>query len=287
MYYPYFRGKQFDLLALKTLVLDGLLTDQITPIIEPVKNSATLKSTVAAFEKYRQPYFLIINPQAGDFLTAGGSQTLEMISDKRAFIFNSGITLPTNENDLLIVSNGNLLASDDFIKTATPTVVPLEFRLLKKIEAPLILSVDPFTRIRNSFYQEIPDELFTKDHLTYQERGFYGFSDFTIDSRIYYDQGYPSQTLVLHLIYPAEEGIRIRHFSSPELPEGDMKSRFLLLMEEIQRSISVYWPKGITEGLQLLLTAAKAGRFPGMGVMRKAMVMHHLEIMGRVLTHSS
>lgn len=51
MYYPYLRGKQFDLLALKESVNRGLLSKRIEPIIEPVRDSATLKGVVELFQK--------------------------------------------------------------------------------------------------------------------------------------------------------------------------------------------------------------------------------------------
>jgi hypothetical protein len=39
MYYPYFRGKQFDLIALRTLLEENCLSKRIQPIIEPVKKN--------------------------------------------------------------------------------------------------------------------------------------------------------------------------------------------------------------------------------------------------------
>lgn len=51
MYYPYLRGKQFDLLALKESLNRGLLSTKIQPIIEPVRDSATLKMLSSCFKK--------------------------------------------------------------------------------------------------------------------------------------------------------------------------------------------------------------------------------------------
>ncbi|BDP46517.1 hypothetical protein EfmJHP9_13870 [Enterococcus faecium] len=49
MYYPYLRGKQFDLLALKEALSRGLLSNKIQPVIEPVRDSATLKNVILDF----------------------------------------------------------------------------------------------------------------------------------------------------------------------------------------------------------------------------------------------
>ncbi len=51
MYYPYLRGKQFDLLALKEALSRGLLSNKIQPVIEPVRDSATLKNVIELFQK--------------------------------------------------------------------------------------------------------------------------------------------------------------------------------------------------------------------------------------------
>ena len=42
IYFPYLRGRQFELIALRELVEKGVLSSRITPIIEPVKLSSTL-----------------------------------------------------------------------------------------------------------------------------------------------------------------------------------------------------------------------------------------------------
>ena len=48
MYQPYIRGKQFELIGIKELIPDVLIKnkDKISPIIEPVKDSSTLKTTI-------------------------------------------------------------------------------------------------------------------------------------------------------------------------------------------------------------------------------------------------
>ena len=51
MYYPYLRGKQFDLLAVNTLIKEARWSERIRPIIEPVRDSATLKKTIELFDQ--------------------------------------------------------------------------------------------------------------------------------------------------------------------------------------------------------------------------------------------
>jgi len=51
MYFPYLRGRQYELIAIRELAEKGKLSKRIIPIIEPVKLSTTIKSTVLACEK--------------------------------------------------------------------------------------------------------------------------------------------------------------------------------------------------------------------------------------------
>ena len=65
MYIPYFRGKQFDLLALKESVTDGLLAKNIVPLVEPVRDSPFLRKTLEAFIEREREILVIDNPEVG------------------------------------------------------------------------------------------------------------------------------------------------------------------------------------------------------------------------------
>lgn len=282
VYYPYFRGKQFDLLALKTLAQSEKLSENIQPVIEPVKNSATLQGTLKELTKKERSFYLIDNPQAGDFLTEDGLQQLAEITVPKAHIIDS-LWEGAKDPQLLVADKAAAITRFSAnLVSEVPVIVPLEFRILEKVSGPKILSEDPFTRVRNSFYPENRDESFTDSYRTFRRRGFVGFSDFTLDSRIYYDKSYPSRTLVLHLTYPTSTEVRIRHFTAAaeEIP---FKEQYFQIMEQVLSEESRLFGEERTAGLQLLVDAYEAARFPGMGVMRKAAVMHHLEIIGRVL----
>lgn len=42
MYFPYLRGRQFELIALRELLEGKRISEKVIPIIEPVKPSSTL-----------------------------------------------------------------------------------------------------------------------------------------------------------------------------------------------------------------------------------------------------
>ncbi|WP_153052429.1 sce7725 family protein, partial [Streptococcus suis] len=46
MYFPYLRGRQYELIALRELLENDTLSKRVVPIIEPVKLSSTLINTL-------------------------------------------------------------------------------------------------------------------------------------------------------------------------------------------------------------------------------------------------
>ena len=68
MYFPILRGRQFELLALRECVSKGILSNQIIPILEPVKVSSTYTTTVDSFIKAGRSIAVIRNPQVGSWV---------------------------------------------------------------------------------------------------------------------------------------------------------------------------------------------------------------------------
>ena len=69
MYFPYLRGRQYELLALRELAVNNLLGAHITPVIEPIKLSSTLVNTLDTFTKNKQSVAVILNPTVGNFIS--------------------------------------------------------------------------------------------------------------------------------------------------------------------------------------------------------------------------
>lgn len=66
MYFPYFRGRQYELLALKELAVKKLITNSVVPVIEPVKLIPALNNSLKAFNSSNLSIGLILNPNVGD-----------------------------------------------------------------------------------------------------------------------------------------------------------------------------------------------------------------------------
>ncbi len=69
MYQPYLGGKQFELIGIRELIPDVLPPNKakVSPIIEPVKDSSTLKTTLKTLVDSDINFTIIVNPQVGTF----------------------------------------------------------------------------------------------------------------------------------------------------------------------------------------------------------------------------
>ncbi|XUB36440.1 hypothetical protein IGI41_001434 [Enterococcus sp. DIV0876] len=281
VYYPYLRGKQFDLLALKSLLESDLLSRSIQPIIEPVKQSKAFWTVVDLLKQKNHPCFIIDNPSAGDFLTDEGLQELIAIPLQKARIVDQPIETYEISPDMWIIHQAEAALESDWLNNQIPILLSKEFRLLNRVAGPKIIMEDPFTRLpKHSFYTEYATEMFSSRKKTYQQLGFYGYSDFSIDSKIYYESSYPSKRIAIHWIFPDATGeLHIAHLVSDE-DLANQKAKFFQVMDQLSLHEQSFPTQ--TLGLQLLQESVVQDKFPGMGVIRKASVMNHLELVSRL-----
>ena len=97
MYFPYLRGRQFELIGIRELLDNDILTDKVIPVIEPITISSTLISTLELFIKKNRKIALIFNPEVGSFqnelnkVAETGNETYKRLS----LILNNRLVLKT------------------------------------------------------------------------------------------------------------------------------------------------------------------------------------------------
>lgn len=129
MYFPYLRGRQFELLALRELTLKKLLSSRVIPVVEPVKLSSTLLKTMEVFVENKKELGIIWNPAVGTFEGDMKSEENDsnrekflnllnepyiikshiMANDSKKQIEECKINEDIHENDLLIICNNREL----------------------------------------------------------------------------------------------------------------------------------------------------------------------------------
>ncbi len=306
MYYPLLRGRQNELLAIKELLSNSTLSNKIVPIIEPVKLSPTLVNTLDAFSEANRPIILIRNPKVGSFATDARNSKNEKYLNKlreiaikpeilRGIIADSEMPDKVNSwyedgvDDSQIIS---ICTNPDFIKyhelafndkNSIKTVVPYA-PAFRKIHTDRILLDDKFNKkSRNQDYSEDSDEFFSNDHLYYLEDNYLGFSDYSIIGNEYSESGFAPYAVAIHIVYFDDNmELRVRHFVSEDNDDiSDPANKFYQALDQL-----VEWNKSKkldTFGIKMFEKIHAEESYPGLGIVKKLSLMHHLELIGRYL----
>ncbi len=319
MYFPYLRGRQNELLCLRELLDAGKLSSKVIPIIEPVKFSSTFFSTLKKFVEMNRQIVVIRNPKVGLFNKELNDmkKNIEKESDdykkeklqktlndykiawndagiQKAFLLNNKvlsniIDKKIDVKNVIIINadRGNYHYYEEYGKELEGkyTVIPKGGDFEDIIEDNIIVLEDGYKKAkRNVDYIENPDELFDRNHITYKKRGFSGFSDYSIVGNEFEESGFAPLAIAIHIMYFGKrDELRIHHFISESNESiSDPARKF----EEAMRNL-ISWeqfdiiPK--TEGLNSLVDCYNIGKFPGLGVIKKYSLMHHIEMMGEYL----
>lgn len=308
MYYPILRGRQNELLAIKELLNASCLSEKIVPIIEPVKLSPTLVNTMKTFTEHRHDLALIQNPKVGSFfIDAGNSKNVKYLESYQegkekdniltGIIVDNDIINMTDElhkkgiNDDKIIS---ICSNPDFIKyyenafgtsSSVKTIVPYA-SAFRRIRNNRILLEDKFNKKpRNQDYVDNQDEFFSNDHIYYENDGYIGFSDYSIIGEEYSESGFAPYAVAIHIVYPDKNNdneMRIHHFVSKDNDDySDTANKFYQALEQL-----VDWNKNQkldTIAIKTFERIYAEQSYPGLGVVKKLSIMHHLELMGDYL----
>lgn len=304
MYFPYLRGRQFELIALRELVEKDVLSSRIIPLIEPVKLSSTLVKTIEKYGVNGKQLAIITNPKVGSFssdvkeeknqkLKKGLSTILKESNNiifmnllkpnlkPEKFIERYADNMGTICNDKDAISVYEVYFAETDIKY---NLIPDESGFRRKIRKNRVLLADKFNKLdRNNDYIEVDDEPFSEDHLYYQEDGYVGFADYSVVGEEYNETGFAPYAVAIHIVYfDKDDSLRIKHFVSDSNDDiSDPAGKFQEALSKL-----VEW----NEEKQLDTVAMKEFEnlysreaYPGLGTVKKLSIMHHLELMGRYL----
>ena len=319
MYFPYLRGRQNELLCLRELLDAGKFSSKVIPIIEPVKFSSTLFSTLIKFIEMGHQVIVIRNPEVGSFRKESGDmiKNIEKESDEKkkekirktlegykevwnnpqiqkAYLVDDDVISMVREKKIdakdvvmINIKKGNYRYYEEYGEEIIGkyTVVPKGGDFEDIIEDDIIILEDSYRKAkRNIDYIENPDELFSRNHIVYKKRGFVGFSDFSMVGNDFDESGFAPLAIAIHIMYFGNrDELKIHHFVSESNESiSDPARKF----EEAMNNL-VNWenfdiiPKTI--GLDNLIECYNIGKFPGLGVIKKYSLMHHIQMMGEYL----
>lgn len=309
MYFPYLRGRQFELIAIRELIEKHKLSAKVIPIIEPVKLSSTLSKTISAAQANNQKLSVIMNPQVGSLLAdAKKDKTGQKLFNLHKQIIESDSVIKTiiaakDSAETLYALNSSGIKSEDimtiyidrdyvdiyesvFEGKSLYNVVPYDSSF-RRVRGERIMVADRFADIkkeRNNDYAERTDVFFSDDHLYYAEDNYVGFSDFSVVGQDYQETGFAPYAVAIHIVYMDEKtnDFRVRHFVSDSNDDiNDPANKFYEAVSKL-----VEWNSKMklsTFGMQEFERLYNEGAYPGLGVVKKLSIMHHLEIVGNYL----
>ena len=304
MYFPYLRGRMYELLALKELATGGFLGRLIIPVVEPIKITSTFDGVLSAFSKANLELAVIYNPEVGEL--SGEPDTFDLLHSKLSLCKNIIPSILMNEyayaaiealdskgiykNDILTILNRRDFSENyvELFNASYPrcTLAPDERQIRRNIKDGKILFEDKFNKQdKNADYLKEEDEFFSDDHLYYREEGFEGFGDYSIIGNEYKDGGFAPRAVAIHIVYFDQDNtLRVYHFvADSNIDISDVAGKFHEAVIKLQNWYNDGQSRQLTSALQTLLDHAKDGTFPGLPTIKKLSVMHHLELVGKYL----
>jgi hypothetical protein len=312
MYYPFVRGKQFELIMLREMA-PRIAKWRFVPIIESVKgNFSALKKAIDKLVENECRFILIANPSVGELKEDSSSLWDEIFNGPlRGYKnYSAGLSLTADDSletasaffashnvPVAVIhfgfSEGKGLAA--LIKEKRPNISehvfvgPHSSMLYRKHFKDIrrVLVKDGFVSRNNREYPL--SEPFSELYLIYSEdMGCDAFGDFLIVGSDYKDGGGPAYAIAIHLTYSdpdADNIIAIKHFVSdqvdtPKDPAGKFLEALTKLANDVQKTGStIYKTTAVEEYLQLY----RDQHFPGLGYVKKLSMQHHIELMAHLL----
>jgi hypothetical protein len=311
MYFPYLRGKQFELIALRELcILFPQELNKISPIIEPVKASSTLNSTLAELANRNANFNIIINPRVGD-LEGQYESIIEIISSSIPEEYNNYqlaviIDSKTERNIAALIEfvnglelnfNGITLIHKTEINSQNIAQITNQLdivynviyfsktsrRYYREFDANTLVSLDDYfeEQSRNADYLNQESD-FSKEYRYYIQDGFVGFSDFLTIGDNYSESGFLPRAVAIHLSYLDNDQIKVKHFVSDSNEDvADIGGKF---SEAINKLVVWCNENNLnTAAINEFRDLHERGHFPGLGTLKKLSIMNHIELIINII----
>lgn len=312
MYQPYIRGKQFELIGIRELTTSVLTLnkEKVSPIIEPVKDSSTLKSTLKELVSNDVNFTIIVNPQVGSFRNVEEIYTSikNSVGDSKNYqvgiIFHNKI-VHTKEVEILqkysdvipqltIIHNATFDNISDVLKqyqehfTIKYNVINLSAtskRYHRNFDESTRIELDDYfnAQSKNSDYLQVDESNFSEEHIYYKEEGFIGFSDYLSIGEEYSETGFLPYAVAIHLSYADENNkIKIKHFVSDNNDDtSDIAGKFSEALDKL-----IAWCDQTnynSVAIPQFREYHTNGHFPGLGTLKKLSLMNHIDLVLKLI----
>ena len=309
MYFPYLRGKQYEVLAVRAS--EFLSSNRIIPVFEPTTLSGSTHNRFRSIAESGVKFSVIVNSNNG-ILTPALPDIIKMINDLESHV--PDIVLPAFE----IRADQPVSAVQDFARQFASRQCVLVHRNHTHSTMVLEAAIAPFDRravhifldggvplqvvstlpaagrvlLRDGFSRcarnaDYPNQSNFGDLLfSYKNREFDGFSDFSIIGDVYSPGGGAAQQVAIHLTECLDDTtIVTNHFVSRTPPQrGNDQAKYFsalrLLISHTGQPLSADFD---TQGVREYHESDSHKHYPGLGKLKQWSMMHHMEIIDRKL----
>lgn len=301
MYFPYLRGRQFELIALRELIDKELIGEHIFPVIEPVKLSSTLIKTLKLYRDKNIPISVIYDPCVGSLdneeltkITENAicNELFQLTSKMpilKAYHLSKNLSKYTDDLSNIILVADNRDSSIYYNNIYTDGVEPRytlmfdesDFRRNIRNKNRVLLADNFIKQNKNADYNG--DEFYTRDHLYYKEDGYVGFADYSVVGNDYTESGFAPYAVAIHIVYfDDKKDMRIHHFVSDSNEDySDTTGKFYEALKKL-----IDWNKKMklnTYAMQEFNRLYEEEAYPGLGTVKKLSIMHHIELVSKYL----
>lgn len=311
MYFPYLRGKQYELIALRK-ISDTISNGLVKPIIEPVRsNLSPLQTTLRQLNDQDIEPIIIINPIVGDLSNQSPEQSLNLLdnikSDDEYRCVPCVIISPDtsasgnelvrllrerNQEYALYVNGLSLDEVQDNITNSSFNIFPTKsYADNSQLPQNSILISDPFPRESRNADYSINETVFSNAHLPSQyQHNQIGFSDFLTVGERWSESGGPAYVIAIHLTYINNKQSNVMYVKhclsdtnskSPANPAAKFFDALNILINFVNANQTTI---DSTVGLQSLQSLHEREHYPGLGEIKKLSIMHHIETLSNFLS---
>jgi hypothetical protein len=306
-YFPFLRGKLNEMMVLRGLADKIAESNQIIPIIEPVRNNASTRISIDRFTEAEMPFLFICNPGYGDFKEPKSHKQLyeELIKSQlgeydnwvptcQLFSGTSHTALQEfidryNGREIALAYQGfptsqrtqGLLADERithhvFIGNTVPTE-----HVRSVDEQRRVMVVDCFNdQERNADYP--PREFFTDKNTRQGNRTGLDFGDFSIVGNRYSESGGAALAVCVHHVHYSEDDsgpLDISHFISDRTKTtADPAGKSIEAVTHLVEALDELLPND-TEACGEYRRMVQSGQWNGLGYLKRLAIQHHLELM--------
>lgn len=305
MFFPFLRGKLYELLTLRDLAPRIVREGGIMPIIEPVRDNASSRLSFQLYTECNLRFILVVNPSVGNLQGSVFERLIEpILGEYRNYIPALRVDGKTRVAQIRAFRTqfANSHPELAFIFTGEPTTAAVleELNACPHMRYYIFDEYCTSAELRSLFPQQnviVINDCFAKEarNADYPENAFFtdkhlpgrgpvaGSGNYSIVGSDYSEGGGPALAVALHHVYfrrGHNSALHVRHFVSDRTETAvDPGGKFLEALTKLVQELPLLGQANHTPTCDEYNQLYADQHFPGLGYAKKLALKHHIELM--------